>query len=346
MSDIAIRVEGRAGRITLNRPQALNALTWDMCRQIDQALRDWAADPAVALVLIDAAGSRAFCAGGDIAEMYATGRAGDLDYGRRFWRDEYRMNARLAEYPKPTVSFLQGFTMGGGVGVGCHARLRVVGESAQIAMPECGIGLVPDVGGSMLLARAPGRMGGYLGTTGFRMGPADAIHAGFADLYLPESEWEAAKTAMIATGRTTLRGLRPPPGRLAALRPQIARLFAPGATLAAVIAALRADAGAFAAETLATLGRNAPLSMACTLEMLHQLGDAPDIRTALGMEYRFTHRAMQHGDFIEGIRAAIIDRDRSPRWRHPDLGAVPPDDVARMLAPLGPDALTFEEERP
>jgi enoyl-CoA hydratase len=256
------------------------------------------------------------------------------------------MNARLAEYPKPTVSFLQGFTMGGGVGVGCHARLRVVGESAQIAMPVCGIGLVPDVGGSMLLARAPGRMGGYLGTTGFRMGPADAIHAGFADLYLPESEWEAAKTAMIATGRTTLRGLRPPPGRLAALRPQIARLFAPGATLAAVIAALRADAGAFAAETLATLGRNAPLSMACTLEMLHQLGDAPDIRTALGMEYRFTHRAMQHGDFIEGIRAAIIDRDRSPRWRHPDLGAVPPDDVARMLAPLGPDALTFEEERP
>jgi enoyl-CoA hydratase len=136
--------------------------------------------------VIDAAGDKAFCAGGDIAEMYATGTAGDFDYGRRFWADEYRMNAKLFNFPKPVVTFLQGFTMGGGVGVGCHGSHRIVGDSSQIAMPECGIGLVPDVGGSLILARAPGRLGEYLGTTAARMGPGDAIHAGFADYYIPE----------------------------------------------------------------------------------------------------------------------------------------------------------------
>ena len=165
MDDIWIRKEGRAGRITLSRSKALNALTYAMCRQIDAALIGWAGDPDVALVLIDAEGDRAFCAGGDIAEMYATGTAGDFDYGRRFWADEYRMNARLAEFPKPVASFLQGFTMGGGVGVGCHGSHRIVGESAQVAMPECGIGLVPDVGGSFILATAPGRLGDRLTAT-------------------------------------------------------------------------------------------------------------------------------------------------------------------------------------
>jgi enoyl-CoA hydratase len=162
MSDIDIRIEGRAGRITLNRPKALNALTYEMCLAVDAALRAWADDPAVDLVLIDAEG-RAFCAGGDIAEMYATGTAGDFDYGRRFWRDEYRMNARIAEYPKPVVALMQGYTMGGGVGLGCHASHRVVGETSRIAMPECSIGLVPDVGGSLLLRRAPGAFGIWAG---------------------------------------------------------------------------------------------------------------------------------------------------------------------------------------
>ena len=159
MSDLSIRRDGRAGRITLTREKALNALSHEMALEIEKALLAWRDDPEVALVLIDAEGEKAFCAGGDIREMYETGRAGDFDYGRRFWRDEYRMNALLAEYPKPIVSFLHGFVMGGGVGVGCHVSTRVVGESARIAMPECGIGLVPDVGGSLLLARAPGRLG-------------------------------------------------------------------------------------------------------------------------------------------------------------------------------------------
>jgi hypothetical protein len=160
MSDVLIRTEGRAGRITLNRPKALNALTPAMCRAIDAALIAWRDDPAVALVLIDAEGERAFCAGGDIAEVYRTGIAGDYAMPRDFWRDEYRMNARIDEYPKPVVSFLQGFTMGGGVGLGCHASHRIVGESSRIAMPECTIGLAPDVGGSFILARANGALPG------------------------------------------------------------------------------------------------------------------------------------------------------------------------------------------
>ena len=200
MSDIWIRAEGRAGRITLQRPKALNALTYDMVLEIERALDAWRADDAVKLVLIDAKGEKAFCAGGDIAEMYASGTAGNFDYGRQFWRDEYRLNAKLFEYPKPVVSLLQGFTMGGGVGVGCHGSHRIVGESSQIAMPECGIGLVPDVGGSLMLALCPGHLGEYLGITAFRMNAADAIFAGFADHYVPQTNWATLTETLCANG--------------------------------------------------------------------------------------------------------------------------------------------------
>ena len=348
MADVLIRREGRAGRITLNRPAALNALTYAMCLEIDRALIAWADDPEVALVVIDAEGERAFCAGGDIAEMYATGIRGDFGYGRRFWADEYRMNARIAEYPKPVVSFLQGFTMGGGVGVGCHGSHRIVGESSQVAMPECGIGLVPDVGGSFLLATAPGRFGEYLGTTGARMGPADAILAGFADRFVPETDWPALKARLVGTGvagAVEAAAREAPQGRLATLRPEVDALFA-GATLADIAGTLKATETAFAADALKALGRASPLSAACTVEMIRRLRAGPTMRRALAMEYRFTFRSMEHADFIEGIRAAIIDKDRSPRWRHAGPGTVPAEDVERMLAPLGAEDLTFGEERP
>jgi enoyl-CoA hydratase len=346
MADVLIRREGRAGRITLNRPAALNALTYAMCLEIDRALIAWADDPEVALVVIDAEGERAFCAGGDIAEMYATGTRGDFGYGRRFWADEYRMNARIAEYPKPVVSFLQGFTMGGGVGVGCHGSHRIVGESSQVAMPECGIGLVPDVGGSFLLATAPGRFGEYLGTTGARMGPADAILAGFADRFVPEADWPALKARLVGTGdagAVEAAAREAPAGRLSARRPEVDALFA-GATLADIAGTLKATETAFAADALKALGRASPLSAACTVEMIRRLRAAPTMRRALAMEYRFTFRSMERADFIEGIRAAIIDKDRSPRWRHAGPGTVPAEDVERMLAPLGAEDLTFGED--
>ncbi|MCC5991161.1 MAG: enoyl-CoA hydratase/isomerase family protein [Rhodobacteraceae bacterium] len=342
MADILVRCEGRAGRITLNRPKALNALSYEMCMAVDAALRDWARDDAVALIVIDATGEKAFCAGGDIAEMYATGRAGDYGYGRRFWADEYRMNARMAEYAKPVVSFLQGFVMGGGVGVGCHASHRVVCETSQIAMPECGIGLVPDVGGSHLLARAPGQLGAYLGLSGARMGPGDALLAGFADLYLPLSEWDRVKAALVASGDISiLRGQKGPEPALAAHRQIIDHVFG-AETVAEIVARLEAEGGGFAADALKLLRRNAPLSMACALAMLRKLGRDSTIRAALAQEYRFTWRAMEYSDFLEGIRAAIIDKDRSPRWQHGSAEDVLQAEVARMLAPLGADELSFD----
>ena len=346
MSDIHIRTEGRAGRITLTRPQALNAMTYAMCTAIEAAIDRWRGDETVALILIDAEGDRAFCAGGDIAELYETGTKGDFAYGQRFWADEYRLNAKLAAFPKPVVTFLQGFVMGGGVGIGCHASHRITCETTQIAMPECGIGLVPDVGGSYLLARAPGRLGAYLGLTGARMGSADAILCGFADHFLPQDKWDAVKQTLTATAdleALTKACEDAPQGRMSALRPEIDAHFG-GETLRAITNLLEASGSDFARDTLKTLSRGSPLAMACALEIHNRLtSGTPTMAKALDLEYRFTYRAMEHGDFLEGIRAQIIDKDRNPRWKH-DLRSVPLADIARMLRPLGPDSLRIEGE--
>ena len=339
MSDIHIRVEGQAGRITLQRPQALNAVTEAMMADLEQAIDAWRDDLAVALVIIDAEGDKAFCAGGDIADLYAAGRAGDFAFGRRFWRDEYRLNAKLAEYPKPIVTFLQGFTMGGGVGIGCHASHRVVGDSSRIAMPECGIGLIPDVGGSLILAKAPGRLGEYLGLTGARIGPGDAIHVGFADHYMPEATWPEAIATLCATGDPATLPTQPAPAPTLD-QPAIDRFFAAD-TLSAIAEALTADGSDFAKTALKALHRNSPLSMAATLHLLPRIRAHPTIHEALRQEYRFTWRASEDGDFLEGIRAQIIDKDRSPRWRH-DLNSVTAAEAAAMLAPLGENDLTWE----
>lgn len=345
-TDIDIRIEGRAGRITLNRPKALNALSYDMCLRIDAALKAWAVDDQVALLIIDAAGDKAFCAGGDIAEMYATGSAGDYAYGRQFWADEYRMNARLFGFGKPVITFLQGFVMGGGVGVGCHGSHRIVCDSSQIAMPECGIGLVPDVGGSLILARAPGRLGEYLGTTGARMGPGDAIHVGFADYYIPETDWDALKTALIDSGDPAHvdQAAQPAPDApLKAAQAEIDRLFEPE-TLSDILPLLEAEGSAFSQKTLHYLRRNAPLSIACAVELIHRARSSMDnIQYALGLEYRFTFRAMEHADFIEGIRAAIIDKDRNPQWRHARAEDVALREVSALMMPLGAEALRFND---
>ncbi|MCF6231699.1 MAG: enoyl-CoA hydratase/isomerase family protein [Rhodobacteraceae bacterium] len=343
MGDIDIRVVGQAGRITFTRAHALNAMTYEMCMAIDAAMRSWADDPDVALVVIDAEGDKAFCAGGDIAKLYATGRAGNFAYGRTFWRDEYRLNAFIAEYPKPVVSFMQGFVMGGGVGIGCHAGIRVVDDTTRIAMPECGIGLVPDVGGSYLLARAPGRLGEYLGLTGMRMTPDDAIFSGFADVYLARAQWrnviEGLESGDDAAGVVGLGGV--PPG--GALRRHFGEIEAAFTTdsVDGILDALQAGASDFALETIKVLKRNSPLSMACTIKIIQKLrSDGPDIRQALGLEYRFTYRSMQAGDFLEGIRAQIIDKDRCPVWKH-GFGDVPEQAVKDMLSPLEEAALTF-----
>jgi enoyl-CoA hydratase/carnithine racemase len=341
MSEVEIRKEGRVGRITVNRPKALNAITNDIVLAVSEALPRWAADDDVRMLVIDAAGDRAFCAGGDLMEIYRAGVAGDYGPARAFWRDEYRMNAALFRFPKPVASFLQGFTMGGGVGLGCHGSHRVVGETSRIAMPETSIGLVPDVGGSLLLARAPGRLGEYLATTARRMEAGDAIHAGFSDYYLPEERWEALKAELAETGdcEAVDRAAQPAPeSPLAALQQQIDRHFA-GETLGDILRALRAEGGGFAQDTLERMGRNAPLAMAAAVETVHRLrGPAATIERALDLEHRYTWRAIAQGDFLEGIRAMIVDKDKAPRWTHA-LEAVPVATVAQMLMPLGEAAL-------
>ncbi|MFC7705115.1 enoyl-CoA hydratase/isomerase family protein [Plastorhodobacter daqingensis] len=347
MDDIRIRIEGRAGRITLTRPQALNALSHPMCLAVEQALDGWRSDPEVALVLIDAEGPRAFCAGGDIADIWRAGQRGDYEHARRFWSDEYRMNLALHRYPKPVVSLMQGFVMGGGVGIGCHGSHRVLGESAQVAMPECGIGLIPDVGGTFLLARAPGALGAYLGLTGARMGPADAILTGFADHHVPEADWPGLVRALVTTGDPATipaAATAPPEGRLEGLRPVIDRVFS-AANLGAILDALAVDGGTFAQGTRAVLAKNSPLSMACTLAMIRALGPEADLAAALAGEYRFTFRAQEKADFQEGIRAAIIDKDRTPHWRHAGAADVAEAEVQELLAPLGDREWTGEQQR-
>jgi 3-hydroxyisobutyrate dehydrogenase len=343
MTDIVIRKDGRAGRITLNRPAALNAMTYQMVSEIDAALQNWQRDPDVDLVLIDAEGEKAFCAGGDIADLYAKGRAGDFAYGQQFWRDEYTLNARINAYPKPIVTFLQGFVMGGGVGVGCHASHRIVGESSQIAMPEVGIGLVPDVGGSLLLANAPGRLGEYLGLTAARMGPGDAIHAGFADIFIPQAQWPAVKQSLIDTGTLSALVQQRKAAPAQTLDTKTIDAHLTGDALTDILTDLRNAGTEFANKTLKTLSRHSPIAMACAIEMIRRLRGSTDLSRALELEYRFTYRATEHGDFIEGIRAAIIDKDRAPKWKHA-LDKVPPVAVSFMLRPLGADKWHWQED--
>jgi len=341
MSDIFIRKIGRAGRITLTRPRALNAVTYEMVRAIDRALDDWRIDPDVEVVVIDAAGKKAFSAGGDLAEMYKTGTAGDYDYGRRFWADEYRLNAKIANYPKPYIAFCQGFTMGGGVGVSLHGSHRVVCENSSIAMPECAVGLVPDVGGSYLLGRAPGRVGEYLGVTGFRMNAADAIYAGFADYFVPEEEWLALIADLELTGVPALieRKAAPVPpqieGKLARAQREIDRIFE------APIAQMweQAWTASFAAAFAKSTDLASPLSMACAVDLIRRARVSGTVEAALSHEYRFTHRVMEHGDFLEGIRSVIIDKDRSPKWKHGSISQVTEAEVTDMLADLGARSL-------
>ncbi|MGC1504822.1 MAG: enoyl-CoA hydratase/isomerase family protein [Sulfitobacter sp.] len=341
MSDIDIRIEGKAGRITLNRPKALNAMTYDMCLAIEAAFDTWREDDAVQLILLDAAGDRAFCSGGDIADLYEQGTKGNFAYGQKFWADEYRLNHKIFTYPKPVVSFMQGFTMGGGVGIGCHGSHRIVGDSSQIAMPECGIGLVPDVGGSLMLALAPGRLGEYLGTTARRMGAEDAIYAGFADHYIPELMWNDLTEKLAQTGDPDVISTAAQPANGGTFEGQIEEINAlfGGETLSDILTDLRNASGDFAIDALKMIGRTSPLSAACTVEMMHRLrGATLSIEKALDLEYRFTFRASEHGDFLEGIRAAIIDKDRAPQWQYAGKD-VPLAAVAKMLQPLGAQAL-------
>lgn len=342
--DVLTRQVGKVGRVTFNRPKALNALSPEMCAKIEAAVDAWAGDPGIAMLVIDAEGEKAFCAGGDIAAMYHRGIAGDFEGARKFWRDEYRLNAKLFNYPKPVAAFMQGFTMGGGVGIGGHGSHRVVGDSSRVAMPECGIGLVPDVGGSLILARAPGRLGEYIGLTGARLKAADAILTGFADYYIPEGEWPDLIARLEDTGDWTsidAAAVDPGPASLAGQRSWIDATFA-GAGLVSILNVLAHDSGGFAAQTAKLMAPGSPLSQATTLELIRRSRGRDTIEGALELEYRGTYRAISQGDFLEGVRALLIDKDKAPKWNW-DAASLPGKAVVDMLLPMGDAALKLEE---
>jgi len=335
VSHIHCRIENTTGRITLQRPEAMNALDGDMCKAMTEALFAWRDEPQVTQVLIDAEGLDAFCAGGDITKLYDSGRKGDFFPAQQFWREEYRLNALIHHYPKPYVALLNGFVMGGGVGISCHGSHRIVCETTKIAMPECGIGLSPDVGGTWLLARSPGCLGLFLGLTGFRMQAADAIHAGFADLYIPATHWPQLITVFIAEGVPDCLqrfATNPPLGRLAFWQEKIDHIFC-DSDLDEIQRRCKSDTGDLASVINKAFAHHAPLSMLVLAKTLDRLGRKPSFAESLEMEYRYASRAMKHGEFLEGIRSVVIDKDRQPRWRYPDFAAVPDGLIDKLLAP-------------
>jgi enoyl-CoA hydratase/carnithine racemase len=335
-AEILIRVEGKAGRITLNRPEVLNALSHGMVRAIARALDDWEKDDAVRLVMIEGAGKRAFSAGGDIQLLYHEGRT-DPERGRRFWFDEYRLNARIHHYPKPYVALIDGIVMGGGAGVSIHGSHRVVTERAIAAMPEAGIGFMPDVGSTRLLADAPGWTGHHLGLTAYRMKAGDAIHAGFADSFVPSETLSDLSKALATSGEASVidRFRSPAPASdLAAHQKDIDRIYGRD-NLLHVVKALEAGTTEWERETLKALRRVSPFSAAATFEAVRRARQAKDLESCLVNEYRFAYRSLDGSEFFEGIRAAVIDKDRKPKWNPARIEDVDAASVAAVFAPLG-----------
>lgn len=320
------------GHLTLNRPEALNALDHDMVVAISAALDGWRDDPDVQLVLIDGAGERGLCAGGDVRGLAQQIRSGDPEQAAIFFRAEYAMNARIAEYAKPVVALADGVTMGGGVGLAGHAAIRVVTERSKLAMPETRIGFTPDVGGTWLLGRAPGRVGEYLGVTGMTMDASDAIYAGFADHFVPSDHLaslvDALQTRADPTGPTELVLLfdeTPEPSRLEAARPWIDDAFS-APTLEQVVARLHARPEPEAAQTAELMAGLSPTGMAVTLESVRRAREAASVRDVLAQEYGVVMWFVTtQPDLPEGVRAQLIDKDRSPRWQPASIADLPDD---------------------
>lgn len=321
-ADVLVGVAGSLGRLTLNRPSALNALSHSMIQHIAAALDGWQSGAAVDIVLLDGAGERGFCAGGDVRQLYQQIVAGQTDETAHFFRDEYRMNAAIASSAVPVVALADGITMGGGIGLAGHAAIRVVTERSRLAMPETRIGFTPDVGGSWLLAHAPGRLGEYLALTGAAMDAADAIYAGFADHLVPSGRLDALRDALATradpTGPAELVLLfddTPAPSRLAAARVWIDDAFSAD-SVAEIVDRLRARPEPEAAEAADTLTALSPISLAVTLEAVRRARTLPDLTAALAQEYGLVMWFVtSQPDLAEGIRAQLIDKDRSPRWQ-------------------------------
>jgi len=352
-TDLIARREGSVGVIRLNRPKAINAVTLEMFRDIDKALVQFEADPAVGLILLEGAGERGLCAGGDIRALYDSSQVkGDL--GKILWREEYILNARIAKFAKPYVAFMDGIVMGGGVGLSAHGRHRVVTEKTKLAMPEVGLGFFPDVGGTWLLSRSPGEIGTYFGLTGQTMNGPDAIYARFADAVVPSGRLAALREKLVnlsagvnsAEVKAVIDGFATGErsGPVAAMQPQIDRWFAHD-RMQDIIAALQRDGSELAQSTLKTLNEKSPRGMVVALKLLRLARGSTSLEQCLVREYRAALEVFNSDDFREGVRAAVIDKDRNPRWSPPAIEDVTPEIVAPYFAEIGADELKFDETK-
>lgn len=341
--DIAIGVEGCAGVVTLTRPKALNALTTAMRAGIAEAFRRWARDPQIYAAIVSSATDRAFCAGGDIREMVEWGRTRPAD-ARRSLAEEYALNWQLDCFSKPTVSLIDGVVMGSGVGISLYGTHRVAGERYRFAMPEVGIGLFPDDGVSFPFAAMPDEIGMYLALTGRAVGRADAYRLGLVTHCIPAARFGEIHAAIRAADPVdpVLDGRHedPGPGELEAVRPLIARCFSAD-TVESVIERLRAERGegaAWAEAVLADLAKQSPTSLKIAHRHVRAVRNA-DLRATLIEDYRLACRCLENHDFYEGVRAALIDRDRSPKWNPARLEDVTEAMLNSYFAPLGADDL-------
>lgn len=345
--DVIVRASGTLRRLTLNRPQAFNALTLDMAATMMRFLRAWAADDAAGAILIDGAGDRGLCSGGDLRALYDAAKT-KSPFPAQYWATEYKLDVLIARYPKPLIAIMDGLVMGGGVGISAHAARRVVTERSAVAMPECAIGLFPDVGASFILARAPGLTGVHLALTGARMNAADAIYAGFADVHIAASRHGDLRSALAdcrgpADVDAVLNELSTAPtsGSLAAARPWIDRCYASGG-VEEIIDLLKQDTAAGAHTALSSIGKGSPTSLKVALRNLREAAGFARVEECFRQDYRIVLACIAGHDFIEGIRATIVDKDRKPAWRPDNLADVTPEIVERHFRPLGALELKFE----
>jgi enoyl-CoA hydratase/carnithine racemase len=350
-------VGGSVGLITLNRPSALNALTMDMCIGINEQLAQWEKMGHIKAVVIQGAGEKAFCAGGDVRYVYQQGK-GNTKKSRRFFWHEYRMNHRLFHFNKPFVALMHGLTMGGGAGLSVHGSHRVAAEDLIFAMPETGIGFFPDIGGSFFLPRCTGKTGIYLALTGARLHIADALYAGLVDHHVPKESFESLITAItearlgenahmdvtdiISTFSMDIDSMDISTPLLLENRNEINQYFS-GKTMEEIMEALSGSENAWCQNVLTTLLKKSPVSLKVTLKEL-QYGSQMDFNDCLQMEFRIANRFLEAHDFYEGIRAAIIDKDQNPTWQPNTLEAITPETVKEFFAPLSIE-LSFMEDK-
>jgi enoyl-CoA hydratase/carnithine racemase len=337
---VLISRDGQAGHIVLNRPKAINALTHEMVTLIQSALDEWAADPSVQTVVLTGSGERGLCAGGDIVSIYQDGLAGGTA-AVEFWAAEYRLDATIADYPKPFVAIMDGIVLGGGIGLSAHASVRVVTERSKIGMPETGIGFFPDVGGTYLLSRAPGELGTHLALTAGSVRAGDAIAVGLADWYVTSDQLPAliASLATVpAADAVAAVAAAAPISALLADREWIDAAYE-GDDVVKIHARLADSEVEAARETAVVLASKSPTSVKVTLRALRSAADLPTLQEALDQEYRLSVRFHGSHDFLEGVRAQVIDKDRNPQWSPASFDDVASETVAAYFAGLGADEL-------